>query len=99
LVIVYAVGSRPLNSNASIAGTEHVGFSPDQAFTSPSGKHREVFGECHGIGFSPETRHTTKHTHRQEAGFPPLTHYPPDFGGVLCLAVCGPGVLKVVDVK
>ncbi|CAM9928749.1 unnamed protein product [Ectocarpus sp. 6 AP-2014] len=47
LIVVHAVAVRPLTSHPYKAGTEHAGFSPDQALTSPSAKRREVFGESH----------------------------------------------------
>ena len=48
LMIMHAIVIRPLTSHPSKAGTEHAGFSPDQARTqSPSAKRRGVFGESH----------------------------------------------------
>ena len=47
LIVVHAVVVRPLTSHPYKAGTEHAGFSPDQALTSPSAKRREIFGESH----------------------------------------------------
>ena len=47
LIFVHAVVVRPLTSHPYKAGTEHAGFSPDQALTSPSAKRSEVFGESH----------------------------------------------------
>ncbi|CAN0067869.1 unnamed protein product, partial [Ectocarpus sp. 8 AP-2014] len=40
-IVVHAVVVRPLASHLYKAGTEHAGFSPDQALTSPSAKRRE----------------------------------------------------------
>ena len=48
LMIMHAIVIRPLTSHPYKAGTEHAGFSPDQARTqSPSAKRRSVFGESH----------------------------------------------------
>ena len=48
LMIMHAIVIRPLTSHPYKAGTEHAGFSPDQARTqSPSAKRRGVFGESH----------------------------------------------------
>ena len=48
LMIMHAIVNRPLTSHPYKAGTEHAGFSPDQARTqSPSAKRRSVFGESH----------------------------------------------------
>ncbi|CAB1096826.1 unnamed protein product [Ectocarpus sp. CCAP 1310/34] len=41
LIVVHAVVMRPLTSHPCKAGTEHAGFSLDQALTSPSAKRRE----------------------------------------------------------
>ena len=48
LMIVHAVVIGPFTSHSYKAGTEHAGFSPDQARTqSPSAKRRGVFSESH----------------------------------------------------
>ncbi|CAN0168596.1 unnamed protein product [Ectocarpus sp. 4 AP-2014] len=44
---VHTAVVRPLTSHLYKARTEHAVFSPDQALTSSSAKHREVFGESH----------------------------------------------------
>ncbi|CAN0587087.1 unnamed protein product, partial [Ectocarpus sp. 12 AP-2014] len=46
----HAVVVRSLTSHPFKARTENAGLSPDQALTSPSAKHREVFGQMWGDG-------------------------------------------------